>query len=63
MGSGSYLVAVKNQDNVSEFDVIVWGATGFTGRLVAEYLLGRYGTDSFRWALGGRSQEKLEGGH
>ena len=24
-----------------EFDVVVWGATGFTGRLVARYLLGR----------------------
>lgn len=21
-----------------EFDIIIWGATGFTGRLVAEYL-------------------------
>ena len=43
-----------------EFDIVVWGATGFTGRLVAEYLLEVYGTDSFRWALGGRSQRKLE---
>jgi len=25
------------------FDVVVFGATGFTGRLVAEYLLERYG--------------------
>jgi nucleoside-diphosphate-sugar epimerase len=28
-----------------EFDVIVYGATGFTGRLVAEYLAERYGVD------------------
>lgn len=42
-----------------EFDIVVWGATGFTGRLVAEYLCERYGTDSFRWALGGRSKQKL----
>lgn len=40
------------------FDLILFGATGFTGRLVAEYLLGT-GTP-LRWALGGRSAAKLE---
>lgn len=45
----------------TEFDVIVWGATGFTGRLVVEYLLERYGVnDSLRWAIAGRSREKLD---
>ncbi len=44
-----------------ELDVVVWGASGFTGRLVAEYLLARYGTDGgLRWGLGGRSRSKLE---
>ncbi len=44
-----------------EFSIIIWGATGFTGKLTAEYLLGRYGVrDHFRWALGGRNQAKLE---
>ena len=44
-----------------EFDVVVWGATGFTGRLVAAYLLETYGEGSeLRWALGGRSRSKLE---
>jgi short subunit dehydrogenase-like uncharacterized protein len=42
-----------------EFDVILWGATGFTGRLVAEYLAGRYGGE-LRWALAGRNRGKLE---
>jgi short subunit dehydrogenase-like uncharacterized protein len=43
-----------------EFDVVVWGATGFTGQLVAEYLLERYGVDGpLRWALGGRNESKL----
>ncbi len=43
-----------------EFDIILWGATGFTGQLVAEYLLARYGADgSPRWALGGRNEAKL----
>ena len=27
--------------NKRDFDLIVWGASGFTGRLVAEYLLGQ----------------------
>ncbi|MBT8090217.1 MAG: saccharopine dehydrogenase NADP-binding domain-containing protein [Gammaproteobacteria bacterium] len=44
-----------------EFDVIVWGATGFTGTLVAEYLMRQYGTDGdLKWAIAGRSKEKLE---
>lgn len=44
-----------------EFDVVVFGATGFTGRLVAEYLFGRYGIDdSLRWAIAGRNRERLE---
>lgn len=44
-----------------EFDVIVWGATGFTGALVAKYLLRQYGVDGdLRWAIAGRSQEKLD---
>ncbi len=41
-----------------EFDVVVFGATGFTGRLVAEYLNNQYG-DNLNWAMAGRSQEKL----
>lgn len=43
-----------------EFDVVVWGASGFTGRLVAEHLLATYGASGeLRWALGGRSEAKL----
>lgn len=45
----------------SEFDIVVWGATGFTGRLVVEKLAARSGSGSdLRWAIGGRNQEKLE---
>ena len=44
-----------------EFDIIVYGATGYTGRLVAEYLSQEYASDSdLRWAMAGRSQSKLE---
>ena len=45
-----------------EFDVIIYGSTGYTGRLVAEYMAGQYGVggDAPKWAMAGRSQEKLE---
>jgi len=42
-----------------EFDVIIFGATGFTGRLVAEYIQKEYG-DNVRWAMAGRSESKLK---
>lgn len=46
--------------NHKPFDLVVHGATGFTGRLVMEYLLQRYPAGSgLRWAMGGRSAEKL----
>jgi short subunit dehydrogenase-like uncharacterized protein len=45
--------------NDREFDLILWGATGFTGQLVAEYLVAHYGPDSLRWALGGRNESRL----
>lgn len=40
-----------------DFDIIVYGATGFTGRLVAEYLT-QIGAQ--RWAMAGRSLSKLQ---
>ena len=41
-----------------EFEIVVYGATGFTGRLVAEYLVERYAGKA-RWAMAGRSAAKL----
>jgi short subunit dehydrogenase-like uncharacterized protein len=41
----------------AEFDVVIYGATGFTGRLVAEYLITN--ARGKRWAMAGRSAEKL----
>jgi short subunit dehydrogenase-like uncharacterized protein len=44
----------------SKFDIIVYGATGFTGQLVAEYLAANYtGKDDPKWAMAGRSLDKL----
>lgn len=41
-------------------DVIVYGATGFTGGLVAQYLAAHPDVDVSRWALAGRNRSKLE---
>ena len=43
-------------------DLIVFGATGFTGKLVVEYLIKNYGLENqkFTWAIAGRDKEKLE---
>ena len=43
----------------AELDIVVYGATGFTGRLVAEYLAKRYAERDFKWAMAGRSGDKL----
>jgi len=43
-----------------ELDLVLFGATGFTGRLTAEYLA-RHAPSGLRWALAGRSPDKLEG--
>jgi short subunit dehydrogenase-like uncharacterized protein len=42
-----------------EYDIVVFGATGFTGELTAEYLA-RHAPATTRWALAGRNREKLE---
>ncbi|MFC4782977.1 saccharopine dehydrogenase family protein [Nocardioides sp. MAHUQ-72] len=47
----------RNADR--EFDIVLFGATGFTGRLTAEYLA-RHAPAGLRWALAGRSPQKLE---
>lgn len=47
--------------SAQEFDVIVYGATGFTGRLAAEHLLKAYGAAGpLRWAMAGRDMAKLK---
>tara|TARA_B100001248_G_scaffold261824_1_gene254476 strand:- start:1823 stop:3079 length:1257 start_codon:yes stop_codon:yes gene_type:complete len=49
-----------NQKN--KFDIIIFGATGFTGKLVVEYFLKNYGFNNpkLNWAIAGRSEAKLE---
>ena len=43
-----------------EFDVVIFGASGYTGKLVAEYVHDQYGDDqSIKYAIAGRNTEKL----
>jgi len=42
-----------------EFDLVVFGAAGFTGRLVVEYLMRSPSAVGQRWAMAGRSAAKL----
>ena len=44
-----------------KYDLVLIGATGFTGKLVAEYLAKEYGVknENFVWAIAGRNQNKL----
>lgn len=47
----------RNADR--EFDLVLFGATGFTGQLTAEYLA-RHAPTGLRWALAGRNPARLE---
>ena len=42
-----------------EYDVIIWGATGFTGKLVTRYMKQNYLGGNLKWAVAGRDSSKL----
>jgi short subunit dehydrogenase-like uncharacterized protein len=42
-----------------KYDIVVYGATGYTGRLVAEYLATTHAGSGLTWAMAGRSADKL----
>ncbi|HSH03529.1 MAG TPA: saccharopine dehydrogenase NADP-binding domain-containing protein [Anaerolineae bacterium] len=44
---------------MKEFDLILWGATGYTGQLVAEYLA-HQASPTLKWGIAGRNEAKLE---
>jgi len=51
---------MSRQASERSFDVVLWGATGFTGQLVAEYLLQTHPVGELRLALAGRDEGKLQ---
>lgn len=51
----------RTRDRSRDYDIVLWGATGYTGQLVAEYLAQNYlnGPTGLRLALAGRNEEKV----
>ena len=49
-------------DGAREYDVVVFGATGYTGQFVNEelYRLQNEGRQTLKWAAAGRDRSKLE---
>jgi len=41
------------------YDIVVWGATGFTGKWVAKHLYDHYSSSELKWVIAGRNAEKL----
>jgi len=46
-----------------KYHIIVWGATGFTGKWVAKYLYDQYYAADLTWAIAGRNAAKLHEVH
>ena len=47
--------------DLNQYDFVIYGATGFTGKLVVEYAINQYGNNNdISWAIAGRNKEKLE---
>ena len=42
-----------------KIDLVIWGATGFTGQLVCEYIANSYNSKDLNWTIAGRNEEKL----
>jgi short subunit dehydrogenase-like uncharacterized protein len=53
----------RTRDRSRDFDIVLWGATGYTGQLVADYLVRNYlhGDTGLRLALAGRNEDKVRG--
>ncbi|NOX49594.1 MAG: saccharopine dehydrogenase [Gammaproteobacteria bacterium] len=47
-------------NTTKEYDIIVWGSTGFTGKLVVDYMMSNYAQGNLKWAIAGRNEGKLE---
>ena len=45
--------------NTKKLDLIIWGATGFTGQLVSQYVNKTYSTTNLKWGIAGRNKEKI----
>lgn len=50
---------VRARRNPRKYDILLLGATGYTGALTAEHIAWHLPTD-LKWAIAGRSRSKLE---
>lgn len=50
---------VKERRKIRKYDILLLGATGYTGALTAEYIVQHFPSD-LKWAIAGRSRAKLE---
>ena len=53
-------MAKRRDGSNKPFDIVLWGATGFVGALIAEYMCANDGDGQIKWALAGRNRVKLE---
>ncbi|MEY4998182.1 MAG: hypothetical protein RIS00_226, partial [Pseudomonadota bacterium] len=44
----------------TKFDIIVYGATSFVGQIITRYMHEQFADGSIRWAIAGRSLNKLQ---
>jgi short subunit dehydrogenase-like uncharacterized protein len=54
---------MSSTSQAKPYDLVVFGASSFVGKLVTKYVLEKYGAkpSNFKWAIAARSREKLEG--
>ena len=45
--------------SAKKYDIVLFGATGFTGKLIAKYISEHAQNEKIRWAIAGRNQDKL----
>jgi short subunit dehydrogenase-like uncharacterized protein len=44
---------------INQYDIVIFGATSFVGKIICEYMINQFSTDEVSWALAGRSEQKL----
>ena len=42
------------------YDIIIWGASGFTGRLAVDYIYKNQNNSNLTWAVAGRNESKIK---
>ena len=43
----------------AKYDLIIFGASGFTGKLISNYIASHKNTSDLKWAIAGRNKKKI----